>query len=90
MEEESRGGQGQETLKSYINISIVARLIHNTPPSYLLKIPFNIILSSVPESSNGSLPLTFPHQKPVRTSPLPRHIHQPSHSSSFVHSHTIW
>jgi len=40
------------------------------PPSNILKIHFNIILSSVPGSSKLSFSFRFPHQNPVYTSPL--------------------
>jgi hypothetical protein len=42
----------------------------------------NIILRSTPRPSKWSLSLRFPHQQPVRTSPLPHtcHMPRPSHS----------
>ena len=49
-----------------------ARSIHSASPSYFLKIRFNIILPCMPVPSKWSLPLRFPHQNPVRTSPLSR------------------
>ena len=40
---------------------------------------------------NGLFPSGFPHQNPVRPSPLPhaRHMPRPSHSSRFYHPHNI-
>jgi len=43
----------------------------HTPTSHLLKIHFNIILSSASRFPQWSLSLSFPHQNPVHTSPLP-------------------
>jgi hypothetical protein len=42
-----------------------------TPTSHLPKIRLNIIVPSMPGSPQGSPSLRFPHQNPVRTSPLP-------------------
>ena len=56
------------------------------------KIHLNIILQSMPGSSQWSLSLTFPHQNPVYMSSLP-HIHympRPSYSSLFDHPNVIW
>jgi len=62
------------------------------PQSHLLTIHFNIILPSTPESSKWSLSLTFPHQNPVYTYPLPHtcYMSRPSHSSRFDHPKNIW
>jgi hypothetical protein len=62
------------------------------PPSNLLKIHFNIILPSTPESSKWSPSLRFPHQSPVCASPLPHTCHMPcpSLSSWLNHPNYIW
>jgi hypothetical protein len=54
------------------------------PPSHFLKIHFNIILQSPS--------LRFPHQNPVRFSPLPCTCYMPclSHSSRFDDPNNIW
>ena len=46
----------------------------------------------MPRSSKWSLPLRFPHQNPVRTSPLPHKSHttHPSHSFLFDRPNNIW
>ena len=65
----------------------------HTPTSHLLQIHLNIILPSTPGSPRWSLPLRFPHHKPVYASPLPhtRYIPRPSHSSRFYHpNHIGW
>ena len=59
--------------------------------SHFLKIHLNIILTSMPGSSNWSLSLRFPHQNPVYTSALPHtcYMSRPPHSSRFDHSNNI-
>jgi len=54
-----------------------------TSTSNCLKIHLNIILPSTPGSAKWSLSLSFPHQDPIYTSPLPhmRYMPRPSHSS---------
>jgi hypothetical protein len=42
----------------------------HTPTSHFLKTHLNIILPSAPASPQWSLSLRFPHQNPVRASPL--------------------
>ena len=59
--------------------------------SHLLKVHPNIILPSTPGSPQRSLPLGFPHQHPVNSSPFPHmgHMPRPSHSSRFYDLHNI-
>ena len=45
--------------------------------SHFLKIHLNIFLTSMPESYKWSPSLRFPHQNPVRTSPLPHACYMP-------------
>jgi hypothetical protein len=51
------------------------------PPSYFLKIHFNIILPFTPRFSKWSFSFRFPDQNPVYPPPLlhTRHMHRPSH-----------
>ena len=60
--------------------------------SKYLNIHVNIIHPSTPRSSKWSLPLRFPHQNPVFTSPLHHtcYMSRPSHSSRFDHRNNIW
>ena len=60
-------------------------------PSHFSKIHFNIILLSVPGSSKWPS-VRFPHQNPVRVSPLSHtcYIPRPNHSSWFHHPGNIW
>jgi len=69
-----------------------ARSIKFMLPSYFLKIYLIIILPSTLGSSKWPLFLSFPHQNPVRTSPLPHtcYMPRPSHSSQFDHPNNIW
>jgi len=69
-----------------------ARLIQSMTPSHFLKIHLNIILPSTPGSPKWSLSLSFPHQNPVWTSPLPHKglRLRSSLSSRFDHANNIW
>jgi len=49
------------------------------PPFHFLKIHLNIILPSTSGPPKWSLPLSFPHQKPAYTSPLPQMCYMLSH-----------
>src|SRR5215469_15019075 len=64
-------------------VPILSQLHPVSTPSHFLKIHLNIILPSMSGSPQWSLPLGFPHQNPVHTSPLPHTRHMPclSHSS---------
>ena len=65
--------------------------IHNSPPPvpilsqissptyHFLNFNLNIILPSTPGSARWSVSLTFPHQYPVYTSPLPTRVTCPAH-----------
>jgi len=63
----------------------------HTHTSHFLKIHFNIIIPSMPESPKWYLSLRFPHQKPVYASPLShmRYMTRPSLSSRFYHAKNI-
>ena len=73
-------------------VSILSQLDPvRTPTFQLLKIHLHIILPSMPESSQCSLSLRFPHQNPVHPSLLPHtcYMPRPSHSSQFYHLNHI-
>ena len=57
-----------------------------TPTSHFQKIHFNIIRSSTPVPSEGSLSLRFPHQNPVYISAVPHTCYMPRPS---VKTHKI-
>ena len=61
-------------------------------PSHILKIRFKIILPPMPRSFKFSLPFAFPHQTPVRTTPLhhTRSTPRPPHSSWFGYQNNSW
>ena len=63
----------------------------HSPTSHFLKIHLNIIFPLTAGSPKWSLSPRFPHQKPVRPSPLPhtRYLPRPSHSSRFYHPHDM-
>jgi hypothetical protein len=63
----------------------------HTPTSHFLKIHLNIILSSMPGSSNWSLSLRVLHQNPVYFSIVPhmRYMPRPSNLSLFYHPNNI-
>ena len=62
------------------------------PSFHFLKIHLNIILPFTHRSSKWSLFLTFPHQNPAFTSPLPHagYVLNPPHYSRFDHPNNIW
>jgi len=68
-----------------------ARSIQFMHPSHFLKIRLNIILPCMPGYSKWSLSPRFPHQNPVRTSPLPHtcYMPRPSHYSRFYQPNNI-
>ena len=71
---------GQEIPRILWNPPSVPILSHSNPVHisfHFLKIHFNIILPSMPRSSNWSLYLRFPYQNPVHTSPLAPHYVKP-------------
>ena len=53
-------------------------LVHALP-AYFFKMHFNIIIPSMPKSSQWSLSLWWPHQNPVCNTPLPHTCHIPVH-----------
>ena len=63
----------------------------NAPTTHFLNIHLNIILPSIPGSSEWSPSLRFPHQSPVYTSPLPLKCYMPRPSHSiFDQPNNIW
>ena len=75
-----------------LSLSWASSIQSITPHPIFLKIPLNIIHTSMPESTKWSLSLRFPHQNPVYSSPLPhtRYMPRQSHSSRFDHRNDIW
>ena len=69
-----------------------ARSIQSLPSSHLSKIHFDIVLPSMPGFSKWFPSLSFPHQNPVCTSPLPHTYCMPCPSppSWFNHPNIIW
>jgi hypothetical protein len=67
-----------------------SRTIYFIPPSYFLKIQFNIILLTMPRSPKCSLPLTFSQQ--TLYAPLPPYVLHPHAflSSWSDHPNKIW
>ena len=63
----------------------------HAPPFQFQNIYLNIILLSRSGSCKSSLSITFPHQKPVCTSPLPQmcSMFRASHSSRYDHPNNI-
>ena len=63
----------------------------NAHTFYFLKIHLTTIFPSTPGSPKWSLSLRFPHQNPVKVSPLPhtRYMPRPTHFSWFYHLNNI-
>ena len=80
------------TSARHLSLSWASSIQPVHPTFHFLKIHLNIILPSAPGSSQWSISLRFPHQNPVRTSPLPHTRYMPgsSHSSRFYHPDNIW
>ena len=80
------------TRARHLSLSWARSIQSMFPPSYVSKIHFNIILPSTVGSSKWSPSLRFPHQNPVRISPLSHKFYMsyPSQSSWFDHSNNIW